>query len=62
MNAYKLTGHQHVVEIEQELGLLGDNDVQMTFTAQVVPVCRGIMFLSLCDAGRTESSRSSRNL
>ncbi len=43
MNAYKLTGHQHVVEIEQELGLLGDDDVQITFTSQVVPVCRGIM-------------------
>ncbi|MBN2704124.1 MAG: N-acetyl-gamma-glutamyl-phosphate reductase [Pontiellaceae bacterium] len=43
MNAYKLAGHQHVVEIEQELGLLGDKDVQITFTAQVVPVCRGIM-------------------
>ncbi|MBN2164048.1 MAG: N-acetyl-gamma-glutamyl-phosphate reductase [Pontiellaceae bacterium] len=43
MNAYKLAGHQHVVEIEQELGLLGDSDVQITFTAQVVPVCRGIM-------------------
>jgi len=43
MNAYKLAGHQHVVEIEQELGLLGEEDVQVTFTAQVVPVCRGIM-------------------
>ncbi len=43
MNAYKLAGHQHVVEVEQELGLLGNDDVQITFTAQVVPVCRGIM-------------------
>ena len=43
MNAYKLAGHQHVVEIEQELGLLGDDDVQITFTSQVVPLCRGIM-------------------
>ncbi len=43
MNAYKLAGHQHVVEIEQELGLLVEDAVQITFTAQVVPVCRGIM-------------------
>ena len=43
MNAYKLAGHQHVVEVEQELGLLGDDDVQITFTSQVVPLCRGIM-------------------
>lgn len=43
MNAYRLSGHQHMVEIEQELGLLGDEEVRITFTAQVVPVCRGIM-------------------
>jgi len=43
MNAYKLAGHQHVVEIEQELSLLGKETVRVTFTAQVVPVCRGIL-------------------
>jgi len=43
MNAYKLAGHQHMVEVEQELSALCDDDVQITFTAQVVPVCRGIM-------------------
>ena len=43
MNAYKLAGHQHVVEVEQELGLLAGGEVRTTFTAQVVPVCRGIM-------------------
>ncbi len=43
MNAYKLAGHQHVVEVEQELSALSDEEVQITFTAQVVPVCRGIM-------------------
>ena len=43
MNAYKLAGHQHVCEIERELGLQAGRDVRVTFTAQVVPVCRGIM-------------------
>ncbi len=43
MNAYKLGGHQHVCEIEKELGALAGRDVKVTFTAQVVPVCRGIM-------------------
>ena len=43
MNAYKLAGHQHVCEIEHELGLLAGEDIRVTFTAQVVPVCRGIM-------------------
>jgi len=43
MNAYKLSGHQHVCEIERELGLLANTEIAVTFTAQVVPVCRGIM-------------------
>lgn len=43
MNAYKLAGHQHVCEIERELGLQAGREVTVTFTSQVVPVCRGIM-------------------
>ncbi len=43
MNAYKLTGHQHVCEVERELSLLAGNDVRITFTSQIVPICRGIM-------------------
>ena len=43
MNAYRLSGHQHVCEVERELGLLYGGDLKVTFTAQVVPVCRGIM-------------------
>ncbi|MDI6775450.1 MAG: N-acetyl-gamma-glutamyl-phosphate reductase [Verrucomicrobiota bacterium] len=43
MNAYKLAGHQHVCEVERELGLLAKSEVRVTFTAHVVPVCRGIM-------------------
>ncbi|MCF7847706.1 MAG: N-acetyl-gamma-glutamyl-phosphate reductase [Kiritimatiellales bacterium] len=43
MNAYKLAGHQHMCEIERELGALSNSEVRITFTSQVVPVCRGIM-------------------
>jgi N-acetyl-gamma-glutamyl-phosphate reductase len=43
MNVYKLAGHQHVCEIERELSLQAGKEVRVTFTAQVVPVCRGIM-------------------
>jgi N-acetyl-gamma-glutamyl-phosphate reductase len=43
MNAYKLAGHQHTVEIERELARLRGGPVTVTFTAQVVPVCRGIL-------------------
>jgi N-acetyl-gamma-glutamyl-phosphate reductase len=43
MNAYKVSGHQHVYEIERELGLLAGNDIIITFTPHVVPQCRGIL-------------------
>jgi N-acetyl-gamma-glutamyl-phosphate reductase len=43
MNAYKLAGHQHVMEVERELGLLAGEKLNLTFTAQVVPTTRGIM-------------------
>jgi len=43
MNAYKLAGHQHVCEVERELSLQAGSDIKVTFTAQVMPVCRGIL-------------------
>jgi N-acetyl-gamma-glutamyl-phosphate reductase len=44
MNAYKLAGHQHICEVERELSLLSnEEDIRITFTSQVVPVCRGIL-------------------
>ncbi len=43
MNAYRLSGHQHVLEIERELGRIAGRDVALTFTPQVVPAVRGIL-------------------
>ncbi|MCB1196052.1 N-acetyl-gamma-glutamyl-phosphate reductase [bacterium] len=43
MNAYRLSGHQHVYEIERELSRLGNHPVKICFTPQVVPMCRGIL-------------------
>ena len=43
MGAYRLKGHQHVMEVERLLGKLAGEEMRVTFTAQVVPVCRGIM-------------------
>jgi N-acetyl-gamma-glutamyl-phosphate reductase len=43
MNAYKITGHQHVYEIERELSLLAGETVRVTFTPHVVPLSRGIL-------------------
>ncbi len=52
MNAYKLTGHQHIVEIEQQLGFLSNKDIKITFTAQLVPLCRGIMSVCYADLNK----------
>ena len=43
MNAYKISGHQHVFEIERELSLIAGQDLRITFTPHVVPLCRGIL-------------------
>jgi N-acetyl-gamma-glutamyl-phosphate reductase len=43
MNAYKVTGHQHVYEIERELASLIDKEIKITFTPHVIPVSRGII-------------------
>jgi N-acetyl-gamma-glutamyl-phosphate reductase len=55
MNAYRLSGHQHVCEVEQNLGKLGGKPVALTFTAQVVPTTRGILstLYGRLDAGMT---------
>lgn len=43
MNAYKLAGHQHVCEVEQALERVSGRSYCLTFTPQVVPMCRGIL-------------------
>jgi N-acetyl-gamma-glutamyl-phosphate reductase len=43
MNAYKISGHQHVFEIERELSLIAGTGINITFTPHVVPLTRGIL-------------------
>ncbi len=43
MNAYKVTGHQHVYEIERELTFSSGREIKITFTPHVVPLSRGII-------------------
>jgi len=43
MNAYKIASHQHVYEIERELSELAKNEIRISFTPHVVPICRGIL-------------------
>lgn len=40
--AYRLGGHQHVVEVERVLAELGGSPLRLTFTPHVVPMTRGI--------------------
>ena len=48
MNAYRISGHQHVFEIERELGLIASKEIRVTFTPHVVPLCRGILSTIYC--------------
>ncbi len=41
--AYRLAGHQHVMEIEHELCRIAGSEVRVTFTPQVIPMTRGIL-------------------
>lgn len=43
MNAYRISGHQHVYEIERELSRVAGTEVKITFTPHVIPLCRGIL-------------------
>lgn len=54
MNAYRLSGHQHVCEIERELHLLQPKaaETKITFTAQAIPLCRGIMSCLYADGNK----------
>ena len=42
VSAYKVAGHQHTPEIEQEAALLAGNSVVITFTPHLIPMTRGI--------------------
>ncbi|MFH1090800.1 MAG: N-acetyl-gamma-glutamyl-phosphate reductase [Pseudomonadota bacterium] len=55
--AYKVTGHRHTPEIEQELSLLAGRDLKISFTPHLVPLSRGILstvYANLNQAGRQE--------
>lgn len=46
--AYRVAGHQHTAEIEQELALLAGSPVTVTFTPHLVPMVRGILSTIYC--------------
>ncbi len=53
INAYKVTGHRHLPEMEQELGKIAGEKVKLIFIPHLIPVNRGI--LSTCYADLVES-------
>lgn len=52
LKAYKVATHRHTSEIEQELSLLADEDIILSFTPHLVPMQRGIF--ATCYANLTE--------
>ena len=55
MNAYKIAGHQHCIEVERELSLMSRKEIAVTLTTQIVPLARGIMS---CLYGRLTSPKT----
>lgn len=52
IKAYKVASHRHTPEIEQELGLLANAELTLTFTPHLTPMNRGI--LAVCYASLKE--------
>lgn len=42
VEAYRLTSHQHTPEIEYAIALATDSELQVSFTAHIVPMARGL--------------------
>ncbi len=53
--AYRVALHQHTPEIEQELGRIAGEDLQVTFTPHLVPMIRGILCTIYLDLNETKS-------
>jgi N-acetyl-gamma-glutamyl-phosphate reductase len=60
MNAYKISGHQHVFEVERELGLIAGRETEITFTPHVVPLSRGILTTIYSRLNKGENIKSIR--
>ena len=58
VNAYKISGHQHVYEVERELGLLAEKDIRITFTPHVLPMTRGILSTLYCNLKKGQDIKS----
>jgi N-acetyl-gamma-glutamyl-phosphate reductase len=55
---YRVLSHQHVIEVEQTLGDLGDGRAQVDFVPHLLPVTRGILSTMHVNLSRTASAAS----
>ncbi|MBM4284829.1 MAG: N-acetyl-gamma-glutamyl-phosphate reductase [Deltaproteobacteria bacterium] len=60
--AYKVAEHRHTPEMEQELSLLADRPVRLTFTPHLVPMSRGILGTLYANLKRAETEVELYNL
>lgn len=60
--AYRVASHQHTPEIEQELSLLANLAVKVTFTPHLVPMVRGILSTIYLEPGRLPAEEELRSL
>lgn len=58
INAYKISGHQHVYEIDRELSLLAKKEIRITFTPHVIPMTRGILSTIYCNLKKGQDIKS----
>jgi N-acetyl-gamma-glutamyl-phosphate reductase len=60
--AYKVLGHRHTPEMEQELSGLAGTPVKVTFTPHLVPMTRGILGTLYASLTESRSERELRDL
>lgn len=46
--AYSVPAHRHIPEMEQELSLLGQEKINITFTPHLIPITRGMLSTIYC--------------
>lgn len=56
VEAYSLSGHKHIPEMEQEMKALSGKNVTVTFVPHLVPLTRGILATAYCGLKKNTSN------
>lgn len=62
IKAYKVAGHRHVPEIEQELSAQAKEPIKITFTPHLIPMQRGILVTAYCPLSPSYSLNEIKDL